>query len=310
MDFQSRIKAYKFVCYTSLIFALISLLSLSLTLPMLKSYVTRMKLDMYKEISQCQGSATQLKGELKLIKSQVIEIPAPTHGNRTKRHEFAAYRGGACAECCSGGAPGQAGRPGVPGKAGNPGIPGAPGMPGRTLNAPCEQIVQAPCRPCPAGQPGMPGPAGPVGQPGQQGMPGRLSQSLPGNPGPPGRPGAPGPDGPPGLPGPRGYSQSETPAGASGYKPGPPGDAGETGPPGRSGLPGAPGADGEPGPRGRPGPAGKPGEPGALGLPGSPGAQGQGQAVVCPKRCDPEGAFYEDGNGVVVKHNRKMKKRV
>ncbi|KAL3089304.1 hypothetical protein niasHS_007026 [Heterodera schachtii] len=318
MDFQPKIKAYKFVCHISLLFALVSLLSLSVTLPMMRNYIANLRMEMYREIGQCQGSATELKNELKQIRSNaqalasVADLFGTSGGNRTKRHAYGYYgygRGSTCTECCSGGAPGPAGRPGLPGKAGNPGTPGAPGKPGRSLNTPCELIMHAPCRPCPGGAPGEPGPSGPPGVPGQPGLPGRSSgEALPGYPGPPGEPGAPGQDGPPGPPGPPGFSPPEIPDGASGYEPGPPGDAGLPGPRGQPGLPGPQGLDGQAGARGQRGMDGPPGEPGKIGLPGSQGAQGQGQAVKCPKQCGPSGAVYEQPTAAMEYYRRRMRK--
>ncbi|KAL3101521.1 hypothetical protein niasHT_023041 [Heterodera trifolii] len=278
---------------------------------MMRNYIANLRMEMYREIGQCQGSATELKNELKLIRSNaqalasVADLFGTSGGNRTKRHAYGYYgygRGSACTECCSGGAPGPAGRPGLPGKAGNPGTPGAPGKPGRSLNTPCELIMHAvrlanrahPVHPvylasraCPADQAVKHCPVT-LGRQANQEHQGKTDHQVP--------------------PGPPGFSPPEIPDGASGYEPGPPGDAGLPGPRGQPGLPGPQGLDGQAGARGQRGMDGPPGEPGKIGLPGSQGAQGQGQAVKCPKQCGPNGAVYEQPTAAMEYYRRRMRK--
>ena len=54
MDYEARIKAYRFVAYSTVSFSVISLLSVCFTLPMLKSYVSNVALNMDRELSMCQ----------------------------------------------------------------------------------------------------------------------------------------------------------------------------------------------------------------------------------------------------------------
>lgn len=53
-DYDGRIKAYRFVAYSTVSFSIISLLSVCFTLPMLKSYVSNVGTKMDAELSSCQ----------------------------------------------------------------------------------------------------------------------------------------------------------------------------------------------------------------------------------------------------------------
>lgn len=59
-DFDGRIKAYRFVAYSTVSFSIISLMSVCFTLPMLKSYVSNVGLKMDSELSSCQVRAELL----------------------------------------------------------------------------------------------------------------------------------------------------------------------------------------------------------------------------------------------------------
>uniref|UniRef100_A0A183BTA6 G_PROTEIN_RECEP_F1_2 domain-containing protein n=1 Tax=Globodera pallida TaxID=36090 RepID=A0A183BTA6_GLOPA len=54
MDYEARIKAYRFVAYSTVSFSIISLLSVCFTLPMLKNYVANVALNMDRELNSCQ----------------------------------------------------------------------------------------------------------------------------------------------------------------------------------------------------------------------------------------------------------------
>lgn len=54
MDYENRIKAYRFVAYSTVSFAVIALLSVCFTLPMLRSYVQHVSLNMDRELTACQ----------------------------------------------------------------------------------------------------------------------------------------------------------------------------------------------------------------------------------------------------------------
>lgn len=53
-DYDNRIKAYRFVAYTTVSFSVIALLSVCFTLPMLNTYVQNVQHSMDRELSQCQ----------------------------------------------------------------------------------------------------------------------------------------------------------------------------------------------------------------------------------------------------------------
>jgi hypothetical protein len=54
MEYESRIKAYRFVAYSTVSFSLVALLSVCLTLPMLRSYVHQVSTSMDRELTSCQ----------------------------------------------------------------------------------------------------------------------------------------------------------------------------------------------------------------------------------------------------------------
>uniref|UniRef100_A0A0R3RNC3 Col_cuticle_N domain-containing protein n=1 Tax=Elaeophora elaphi TaxID=1147741 RepID=A0A0R3RNC3_9BILA len=154
MDFDNRIKAYKFVSYAAVTFSTVAVLSVCVTLPMVYNYVYHVRRQMKTEISYCKGSAKDIWMEVGHLKQM------PTSKNRTARQagygvnvgvnaaEGAAQDIG-CAGCCLPGPPGPKGAPGRPGKPGRPGIPGMPGNPGRPPSQPCEPVTPPPCQPCP-----------------------------------------------------------------------------------------------------------------------------------------------------------------
>jgi len=77
MDYEARIKAYRFVAYSTVSFSVISLLSVCFTLPMLKNYVSNVAVNMDRELSMCQGSAKDIWSEVLQMKNLPVAI-----GNR------------------------------------------------------------------------------------------------------------------------------------------------------------------------------------------------------------------------------------
>ncbi|KAI6193157.1 Collagen [Aphelenchoides besseyi] len=262
MDFETRIKAYKFVAYSAVTFSVVAVLSVCVTLPMVYNYVNHVRTQMHSEMVFCKGSAQDIWKEVHHLKT------IPVANNRTARQANGYDQGvdeapsaGSCDGCCI---PGPPGPPGANGKPGKPGTNGLPGNPGRPQAAPCDLQTPPPCKVCPQGPPGPPGPPGPAGDTGSPGQPGRPG--IDGQNGEPGPKGPPGPPGEPGLPG--AIGEPGTPAQSEALIPGEPGPPGDVGPPGPTGPPGLPGADGlpgAPGPKGLPGPDGPPGENGAPG---------------------------------------------
>ncbi|CAJ0939504.1 unnamed protein product, partial [Mesorhabditis belari] len=317
MEFDQRVKAYKFVAYSAVAFSVVAVFSVCVTLPMVYNYVNHVKKSINTDVKYCKDSARGIWTGVNELK----EMPA---GNRTARQ--AGYGdsgvtnnqqtggGGSCDGCCLPGPAGSAGSPGKPGRPGKPGAPGLPGNPGRPPQSPCEPTTPPPCKPCPAGPPGPPGPPGPSGDAGAPGQPG-----APGGDAGPGQPGPKGPPGPPGNPGaPGGPGQPGAPAQSEPLVPGQPGPAGAPGPAGPAGPPGGPGGPGgpgQPGPKGPPGPDGQPGSDGNPGTPGSPGQPGpsgeKGMAGLYRRLCccgdaenDQTGPYErlsEDGDGDVVR---------
>jgi hypothetical protein len=55
MDYEGRIKAYRFVAYSTVAFSVISVVTVCFTLPMLHSYVQRVSESMDRELSLCRG---------------------------------------------------------------------------------------------------------------------------------------------------------------------------------------------------------------------------------------------------------------
>uniref|UniRef100_A0A914GXX9 Nematode cuticle collagen N-terminal domain-containing protein n=1 Tax=Globodera rostochiensis TaxID=31243 RepID=A0A914GXX9_GLORO len=74
MDYEARIKAYRFVAYSTVSFSVISLLSVCFTLPMLQNYVSNVAQNMDRELSACQGSAKDIWSEL--VKRVTAELEA------------------------------------------------------------------------------------------------------------------------------------------------------------------------------------------------------------------------------------------
>ncbi|KRZ06185.1 putative cuticle collagen [Trichinella zimbabwensis] len=306
MESDIRLKAYKFVAYSSVAFSVTAVLAVCISLPMAYNYVQHVRVQMSHELKFCKGSTKDIFSEVNYLKN----FPKM---NRTRRQvdAYGALSGSgagipvsdetketesSCDDCCIPGLPGPPGPAGRPGKPGKHGAPGMPGMPGSPAQAPCEPVIPPPCKPCPPGPPGPQGPPGPPGDPGEPGNSGKQGKdAMPGPPGPqgpPGPPGLPGPDGGPGDPG----SPAIAPEPIIGEQ----GEAGDPGPQGVQGPPGEPGKDGEPGEKGPQGLPGATGPQGEEGLPGPQGPAGPpgpaGEKGICPKYCALDGGvFFSDG---------------
>uniref|UniRef100_A0A915E508 Nematode cuticle collagen N-terminal domain-containing protein n=1 Tax=Ditylenchus dipsaci TaxID=166011 RepID=A0A915E508_9BILA len=271
-----------------------TVLSVSITLPLLYNYVRHVRFQMDREYTLCQGSSEDIWSEV----NQLKELSFVHHSNRTARQ--AAY-----------------------GDAAPAGVQQQEVLKGLNQLLECRMSVRVAAFPAclvlkelkenqartlfvikilhhlaslaltdlqdhrPNWTTGDQGVEGPAGKPGAEGVPGEQGAK-----GPPGPPGEPGPQGQPG--------ESGAPAPSEQLVPGEPGPPGEQGPPGPAGPPGpegAPGAPGAPGPKGPNGAEGPPGEAGAPGLEGPAGEGGKsGEKGICPKYCAIDGGvFFEDG---------------
>lgn len=56
MDIHHRIKAYKFVAYSSVTFSVVAVLSVCITLPMVHNYVHHVKKNLHNDILFCRVS--------------------------------------------------------------------------------------------------------------------------------------------------------------------------------------------------------------------------------------------------------------
>ena len=54
MDVESKIKAYKFVAYSTFAFAVLAVFSVSMTLPMVYNYIHHVRQQMQSEVSYCK----------------------------------------------------------------------------------------------------------------------------------------------------------------------------------------------------------------------------------------------------------------
>uniref|UniRef100_A0A183BSP2 Col_cuticle_N domain-containing protein n=1 Tax=Globodera pallida TaxID=36090 RepID=A0A183BSP2_GLOPA len=108
MNYDTQVKAYKFVAYSALTFSLASVVAAFITIPFLRGFLIR----------HCsRGYEAHTAG-------------SPSGGGASLGRAgggHSAAGGGTCKPCC---APGPAGTPGRPGRHGKPGKPGAPGVPG------------------------------------------------------------------------------------------------------------------------------------------------------------------------------------
>uniref|UniRef100_A0A914S1R6 Nematode cuticle collagen N-terminal domain-containing protein n=1 Tax=Parascaris equorum TaxID=6256 RepID=A0A914S1R6_PAREQ len=69
MDLECRIKAYRFVAYSTVIFSAVAVLSVCITLPMVYNYVHQVQRSMHSQINFCrlcdiQGSAKDIWAEV------------------------------------------------------------------------------------------------------------------------------------------------------------------------------------------------------------------------------------------------------
>lgn len=54
MDFDTKVKAYKFVAYSAITFSLVAVLSVSITLPLLYNYVRHVRSQLDRDYTLCQ----------------------------------------------------------------------------------------------------------------------------------------------------------------------------------------------------------------------------------------------------------------
>ncbi|KAK5984436.1 Nematode cuticle collagen domain protein [Trichostrongylus colubriformis] len=171
---ETRDRVFCLVTYTATAFTLISILAMSLTIPMANNYVSFIKSTVERDLDDCQASFFYLGNrsmeEIRLLAPaggktgafpHVVDSETRSHnltvGKREKR------QAAVCPGCCLPGEPGVQGKQGKNGRPGRPGADGAQGFPGRPPRV-CEQIAPTPCNPCP------PGPPGPPGIPGEPGL--------------------------------------------------------------------------------------------------------------------------------------------
>uniref|UniRef100_A0A0N4UWJ0 Col_cuticle_N domain-containing protein n=1 Tax=Enterobius vermicularis TaxID=51028 RepID=A0A0N4UWJ0_ENTVE len=200
------INAFTVISYIAILFAAISVLSVSMSIILIRAYITDARLKFTNELKFCQVNN---KNTLFFYTSSVMIVgkrkkeTADDIWSSVKMLEYANFlknrttrKAGSCDMCCTGGLPGLKGPSGRPGKPGKPGARGPPGKPGKSFLEPCHPVVPPPCPLCP------PGPSGPPGLPGPMGDPGPNGPS--GFDGPAGPPGPPGLQGEQGLQGPQG----------------------------------------------------------------------------------------------------------
>ncbi|KAK6055655.1 hypothetical protein COOONC_06841 [Cooperia oncophora] len=169
---ETRDRVFCWVTYTATAFTLISIMAMSVSIPMANNYVSFMKTTIERDLADCQAGVVQKSMEQirqmtptgdkrgafpRLVDSETGVPHNSTLGKREKR------QAAVCPGCCLPGEPGIQGRAGKNGRPGRPGADGAPGIPGRPPRV-CEQIAPTPCNPCP------PGPPGPPGIPGEPGL--------------------------------------------------------------------------------------------------------------------------------------------
>ncbi|CAJ0568414.1 unnamed protein product, partial [Mesorhabditis spiculigera] len=78
MDFEHRVKAYKFVAYSAVAFSVVAVFSVCVTLPMVYNYVNHVKKTINTDVKYCKDSARGIWTGVNELK----EMPA---GNRTAR---------------------------------------------------------------------------------------------------------------------------------------------------------------------------------------------------------------------------------
>ncbi|KAK6056888.1 nematode cuticle collagen domain protein [Cooperia oncophora] len=300
MDIDTKIKAYRFVAYSAVVFSVIAVLSVCITLPIVYNYVHTVRRQLHNEAILCKGSAKDVWADVHNLKrfQQPHNRTArqtgygdgeETHTPEVPRSSVPPYDAG-CEGCCLPGAAGAPGAPGKPGRPGRPGAPGMPGNPGRPPKMPCDTVSPPPCKPCPQGPPGPPGAPG---APGDNGVNGEQ--------GPPGEDAAPGEQGPkdhlelPESPEHQemleslDYQQRAKHLNQESLDQTVILDQKDQWD--QVANPELMEHQGPPGPDGKPGSDGNPGQPGPQGPPGQPGERG-----ICPKYCAIDGGiFFEDG---------------
>ncbi|PIO61877.1 hypothetical protein TELCIR_16585 [Teladorsagia circumcincta] len=83
MDFKHRIKAYRVVAYSTVAFSVVAVLSVSVTLPILHSYVHNVRRTMRSELSHCAESAKDIWSEEPLDQ---LELPVSLVAQGSPEH--------------------------------------------------------------------------------------------------------------------------------------------------------------------------------------------------------------------------------
>ncbi|VDL68097.1 unnamed protein product, partial [Nippostrongylus brasiliensis] len=123
----TRDRVYCAVTYTATAFTLISIMAMSVTIPMANNYVSFVKSTIDKDLDECQRSMEEIRELVPLKKhemphwvdSEATVLRNLTFGKREKR------QAAVCAGCCLPGEPGVAGKAGKNGRPGRPGADGA-----------------------------------------------------------------------------------------------------------------------------------------------------------------------------------------
>lgn len=168
-DKTARLRAYRYVAYSLSGFAVVSVVAVCFSLPIVFSYVRTMKTSLERDIQYCRHTSRGIHEEMNRMN---YEFGSETPQNRSARNSgystgpsnygVGGYGqtgytggsqsyGGSTQSCCQPGSAGPAGRPGAPGRPGRPGANGMPGASGRSSGGACHPPAPpAPCKPCPA----------------------------------------------------------------------------------------------------------------------------------------------------------------
>ncbi|PAV60186.1 hypothetical protein WR25_18524 [Diploscapter pachys] len=105
MDIDTKIKAYRFVAYSAVVFSVIAVLSVCITLPIVYNYVHTVKRQLHNEAILCKGTAKNVWSDVHKLKNSAFA--APRNNTRFARHAgYSAEAGGGpafdtgCEGCC------------------------------------------------------------------------------------------------------------------------------------------------------------------------------------------------------------------
>jgi len=122
------------VAYSAIGFAVMAILTSTITIPMAYNYVQSMGEKIRSEMASCQSNAKDIMIDARLVGTSPTDVEDfDPHQLNSTASIFAQRqkRQASCANCCLPGAAGPAGRPGKPGKHGRHGRHGHHGSPGR-----------------------------------------------------------------------------------------------------------------------------------------------------------------------------------